>query len=518
MTLFAWPLQAEFSGGIDKDNLLLSLPFYNEPPSINSLTAGSVYTPAMMLMHLQEGLLRYDHKRRLVAGVAERWEITPQQVRFWLRTDARWSDGSKVTAHDFVFAWQELVNPATGVASAILASPIRNADKIISGELPPDQLGVSAINDHELVVELAHPCAWFLKLMPNARFYPIKKTLYETVGANVYGTSPESSLSNGPFSVTRWRRANSIHLRKNPHYWREDEVRINGINFDYLTSDYRALYNLFKAGGIAATFVNGQTAHEAVSEGYRLKTYTTGILTYLNFNFMPDHPTSNVDLRQAIAFALDKNELVDRVVAMPGTRPSNSMFPFWLKSGKQTFSRQHPLASTSPDPARAVHHFERAKQAFKGTEKLQVSLMVIDDTQARKTAEYIQGELKKTLGLEVLVDIQEMKSSFDRANRGQFDIHLAGWVVDFDDPMDLVSFMGNPNIFVPPQYQGTFNQEKRLQLFDRIQRLIQESAIQVPLYEGSIGYLFHPALKGFVWHPSRSVADFRNVWIDEEAL
>ena len=109
-------------------------------------------------------------------------------------------------------------------------------------------------------------------------------------------------------------------------------------------------------------------------------------------------------------------------------------------------------------------------------------------------------------------------------------MHLAGWVVDFDDPMDLVSFMGNPNIFVPPQYQGedlvqlyqlakgTFNQQKRLHLFDRIQRLIQEDAIQVPLYEGSLGYLFHPALKGFVWHPSRSVADFRHVWIDEQAL
>ncbi len=515
--------QAGFVNGIDSENLLLALPFYNEPPSINSLTAGSVYTPASMLMHVQEGLLRYDQNRNLVAGVADRWEISNETVHFWLREDAKWSDGSAVTAHDFVFAWQELVNPATAVSSSILASPILNADKIISGELPPDRLGVHAVNDHELVVTLAHPCTWFLKLMANARFYPIKREFYLAVGSQAYGTSPASSLANGAFMVTRWERANRIHLRKNPFYWRRSQVHINGLNFDYLTSDYGALYNLFKSGAIAATFVNGETALAAATQGYHLKTYPTGILSYLNFNFMQDHASSSVYLRKAIACALDKNELVDRVLAMPGTRVANSMFPSWLRSGDQIFSRRYPPSATLTNAQKAMVYFEQFKKTTDGEELPVVSLMVIDDVQSRKTAEYIQAKLKSVLGLDVRVDVQEMKASFDRANRGQFDIHLAGWVVDFDDPMDLVSFMGNPSIFTPAQYQGrdlvdlyllargSPDAENRMKLFAEIQQLIEDKAIQIPLYEGSVGYLFNPLVRGFIWHPSRSVADYRYV-------
>jgi oligopeptide transport system substrate-binding protein len=516
----------EFKGGIDTEAKVITLPFYNEPPSINSLTAGSVYTPATLLMHLQEGLLRYDQRRRLVGGVAERWELTPTQAHFWLRRDAKWSDGANVTAHDFVFAWRELVNPKTGVASAILASPVVNADSIIRGELPPDTLGVKAVNDHELIVDLAHPCAWFLELMPNARFYPIKQSYYETVGRDAYGTSANASLSNGAFMVSEWQRANRIRLRKNPFYWRAAEVQLNGINFDYITSDYQALLNLYESGEIAAVYVNGQSARQAAQDQHRIKIYTTGILSYLNFNLMSDHLTSNLNVRKAIAYALDKEELVNRVISMPGTRVSSSMFPFWLKSGDKTFSRVYPPEQQPRDLQKARYHYRLAKQELGLQGDIKLSIMVIEDVQSRKSAEYIQASLKTSLGMEILVDVQEMKSSFDRANKGQFDIHIAGWVVDFNDPMDIVSFMGDQNVLVPSQYQEQdmidlyhqarqiFDDNKRMAIFARIQSLIFDKTIQLPLYEGSVGYIFNPSLKGFVWHPARSLADYRHASIE----
>jgi oligopeptide transport system substrate-binding protein len=517
----------EFRGGIDRDAKILTLPFYNEPPSINSLTAGSVYTPAILLMHLQEGLLRYDQKRRLVGGVAERWDLTPTRARFWLRPNAKWSDGSKVTAHDFVFAWRELVNPRTGVSSAILASPIVNADSIIRGELPPKTLGVRAVNDYELIVDLAHPCAWFMKLMPNARFYPIKQSYYESVGRDAYGTRANASLSNGAFMVSEWQRANRIRLRKNPFYWRAAEVDLDGINYDYITSDYQALLNLYESGEIAAVYVNGQSARQAAENQHRIKIFTTGILSYLNFNHMSDRATSNLNVRKAIAYALDKEELVNRVLSMPGTRVAASMFPFWLKSGNKTFSQVHPPEKQPRDLAKASYHYRLAKQQLGLQGEITLSIMVIEDVQSRKAAEYIQASLKTSLGMEILVDVQEMKSSFDRANKGQFDIHLAGWVVDFDDPMDIVSFMGDRNVFVPPQYQQqdmidlylearqVFDDGERMAKFAEIQSLIFDKTIQLPLYEGSVGYIFNPSLKGFVWHPARSLADYRHVFIEQ---
>jgi oligopeptide transport system substrate-binding protein len=117
------------AAGIEFASNTVTVALGREPRSLNSLTAESVSYTAQLMVHVQEGLMRYDRRGRLVGGVAERWSVDAQTMRFWLRSDARWQNGEPVTAADFVFAWQQLVTPATGAPSANLASPIKNAAK-----------------------------------------------------------------------------------------------------------------------------------------------------------------------------------------------------------------------------------------------------------------------------------------------------------------------------------------------------------------------------------------------------
>ncbi|MFT6518837.1 MAG: oligopeptide transport system substrate-binding protein, partial [Candidatus Azotimanducaceae bacterium] len=156
------------AAGIDVATNTVTLALGEEPRTLNSLTAESVSYTAQLMVHVQEGLMRYDRRRHLVGGVAERWSVDADTMRFWLRQDAHWQNGEPVTAADFVFAWQQLVTPATGAPSATLASPIKNAAKILRGEAPASSLGVTATGPLELLVELEHPCAWCLKLMTNS--------------------------------------------------------------------------------------------------------------------------------------------------------------------------------------------------------------------------------------------------------------------------------------------------------------------------------------------------------------
>ena len=189
--------------------LIASIP--QEPRTLNTLTAESVSYTAQVLAHTNEGLLRYDGKRRLTGGVAQRWEVAADQLTFWLREDATWENGAPVTAQDFVFAWQKLVDPATAAPAANLAAPIKHASAILAGKANPQTLGVSALSASILSVELAHPCAWCLKLMTNSIFYPISQTFYEAAG-DEFGTRPETHLANGAFKIKAWQRGKRIEL------------------------------------------------------------------------------------------------------------------------------------------------------------------------------------------------------------------------------------------------------------------------------------------------------------------
>ena len=497
-----------------------------EPRTLNTLTAESVSYTAQVLAHTNEGLLRYDGKRRLTGGVAQRWEVAADQLTFWLREDATWENGAPVTAQDFVFAWQKLVDPATAAPSANLAAPIKHASAILAGKANPQTLGVSALSASILSVELAHPCAWCLKLMTNSIFYPISQTFYEAAG-DEFGTRPETHLANGAFKIKAWQRGKRIDLTRNVQYWRQDEVELDAITFDHIGADPRTQLNLFLNDELAVASLDRDTLKAAMNDRLRVKTFPTGHLFHIQFSHVAGMHSANQSLRSAISLVIDKEELVNKVVASPGTRVADSMFHDWLTIGDTPYLTARPPSRHRPDINAAKVHLARARAELNLPARPRLTLTINDSTLYRRVAEYLQARLDTHLNIELLIDPQTTQRMVEKWRAGTSDMTLITWPVDVDDPMDQISFMGDPNfrrIFkglyagddmaaLYYQSRSAIHQADRVAQVHKVHEFFTERVTVLPLFEPYGAAIIKPNLKGFIWQPVRGYADFRTVQI-----
>ncbi|MFN9926609.1 MAG: peptide ABC transporter substrate-binding protein, partial [Phenylobacterium sp.] len=314
--------------GVDPATGTVTLALADEPPQLDS-TRSTDTISSMVLGHVTEGLIRNGEGGALLPGVAERWEITPTTATFWLRADARWSDGKPVTAHDFVFAWRKAVDPKTASEYATIFFSIKNAEAINKGQLPVSSMGVVAEGDRLLKVQLVRPVAYFDKLMVFKTFNPIREDFYYSTKGR-YGADADTLLYNGPFKITRWVHGAHLRMEKNPHYWDSQRIKIQVLDFPYFSSDPNALINLYKDGKIALAGLNQENLNEAMLKRWPINRFQRGAVAYLEFNHREGRPTANIHLRRAIQLIVDPDEIVYRVIKLPGNRPARSLFPIWL--------------------------------------------------------------------------------------------------------------------------------------------------------------------------------------------
>ncbi|MEK9527361.1 MAG: peptide ABC transporter substrate-binding protein, partial [Gammaproteobacteria bacterium] len=250
------PIHAEATS-VDAESQTITIALAQEPPQLNGMKATDQVS-IRVLSHSMEGLTRYDRRGNLAPGVATRWEVDDKKATFWLREDAKWSNGDPVTAHDFVFAWRTVVTPSTASEYAFILYPVKHAEAINRGERPASDLGVRAVDDYTLEVELERPTAYFIKLTAFVSYFPVQQAFYEsTKGA--YGADADKLLYNGAFRISDWVHSASLTMLKNEQYWNRDSIALNKLDFAYITADTRARLNLFVDNEIAYTQLDGET-------------------------------------------------------------------------------------------------------------------------------------------------------------------------------------------------------------------------------------------------------------------
>lgn len=498
-----------WTDAVDFQNRSISLALSAEPPDLNSLTSTDSVS-GFVLTHVMEGLLRYDEQGNLVAGVAEDWHMDAQGATFRLRKDARWSDGSLVTAHDFVYAWRTALSPVTASEYAFILFPIRNAQAINEGKMAPEALAVRAVDEFTLQVDFHQPCPYFLGLTAFRTLFPVKRS-YHQQRLDIYGAEADQMLYNGPFTLQQWVHGASLVMEKNPHYWNRESIALNRINVPYMTADPVVHLNLFRAGNIAMVDGMGSDHLEvALKERLQIKSFLDGAIFYLEFNHQDQHITANRWLRKTIQAVIDVNELVYRVIATPGTRPARSIFASWLMGVDDTFVREYPPPVVTPSIEKARHYLQRAKRELGVTALPPLRLLADDSPGGQKVTQYLQRALQQSLGLEVKVDMQIFKQRLAKMSSGDFDMVIAGWGPDYNDPLTYgdLFFSGNMN------NRGRYNSEVydeavlqaqsavdpllRMQAFARMQRLLVDDVIILPLYERGRSYIEHPQLRGVI--------------------
>ena len=192
-----------------------------------------------MIADFTDGLMQMDADGQAVPAIAESYEVSDDGLTytFHLREDAKWSNGTQVTAADFVFGWQRAVDPNNASEYSYMLSDIgqvKNAAEIIAGEKDKSELGVTAVDDTTLQVELNVPVSYFLSLMYFPTYYPVNEEFYNSCG-DTFATSPETTLANGAFVLDSYEpAATSIHLSKNPDYYDADKVQLAGLSYQVI--------------------------------------------------------------------------------------------------------------------------------------------------------------------------------------------------------------------------------------------------------------------------------------------
>jgi len=502
--LFAW--SEGMAQSVDAASGTVKIAIAQEPPQLNSMKATDQVS-IFVIGHVMEGLTRYDRRGNLAPGVAERWELGDTTAKFWLRKDAKWSNGDPVTAHDFVFAWRSVVDPNTASEYAFILYPVKNAEAINQGNMPVTALGIEAIDDHTLTVTLERPTGYFIKLTAFVTTFPVQEKFYQA-RTEQYAADAKDMLYNGAFTLDSWVHSASMEMRKNPLYWDAEAIKLNAIDADYITADTRARLNLFIDDKIAYTQLDGETYKDALNNQFRIKKFVTGSVYFLEYNYRDNRITRNKNLRAAIQAAFDPEEFVNKVLQTPGNLPGRSLFPTWIQGVEKTFREEYPPPEVKPDLTRARALLTSAKQELGLEEIPPLILLVSDSPTATKQAEYMQGMLKTRLGLDLKIDVQTFKQRLAKMTSGEFDIVGAGWGPDFDDIMTFGDLFASWNLnnrgrYVNPEYDrlvrvamNSSDPKTRMDAMSGLQSILIEDAVMLPMYEQGVIYLQHPKLKG----------------------
>ena len=494
-----------------------------EPPQLDHSRATDE-TSIMVLGHVLEGLLRYDEHGKLVGGVAERWEIRDTGATFWLRDPARWSDGVPITAHDFVFAWRTAVDPATAAEYAFIMFAVKNGRAINEGKLPPETLGVRARDNLTLEVEFERPIAHFDKLTAFVVYYPKREDFYHSTNGR-YGADVETMLYNGPFVMTTWVHGAHVRLEKNEHYWDKDRIKIEAIDFPYVTSDTRARLNLFKDDKIAYAVLDTETLDPALEQRWRLTPFPDGSVYFTEFNHREERLTSNRHLRKAFQYASNPAEVVYKVTKIPGYLPGESLFPVWLQGVEKPFRQEYPPPKVEFDLDKARWHLEQAKLELGVDEFPPLVLLCGDNPLSTIQSEYFQSVYKRHLGIDLKIDKQIFKQRLAKMTAGDFDMVLAGWGPDFDDPLTFGDLFASWNLNNRGRYenpeldrwvavaQESLDTKTRMDAFGEIQRIIIDDAVVLPMYERGQVYVTSKEMTGLLRRVVGPDPDYSNIVI-----
>ena len=407
-----------------------------------------------VIANYTDGLTQPNADGNAVAAIAESWETSEDQLTwtFHLRQDAKWSStGSPVTAHDFVYSWQRAVDPDVASEYSYMLSDIGqivNAAEIINGEKDKSELGVEAQDDYTLVVHLNAPVAYFLDLMYFPTFYPIEKAFYESCG-DTFATSPETVQSNGAFILQSYEpSATEFTLVKNEEYWDASRVQLTQINYQLVQDNQQALLS-YQSGDLDYILLSGDQVDQVAADP-EFATFNAGYLWYLAVNQNDVPALANLNLRLALANAIDRETMMSSIVK-DGSKAAYFNVPDELAAGPdgQDFRATAEDYSdvVSYDVEKAQAYLEKAKTEL-GVDSFEFDMVVDDDAQPQAVAAYLQQQIESALpDVKINITIKPKKQRVLDLQNGDFEIGLTRWGPDYADPTTYLNMWvtGNNN-------------------------------------------------------------------------
>ncbi|MFD1851982.1 peptide ABC transporter substrate-binding protein [Oceanobacillus bengalensis] len=473
-----------------------------------------------------EGLYRLDENAEPVEGIATNHEVSEDGMTwtFTLREDATWSNGDPVTAHDFVYAWQRAVSPDTGseYGPYMMGGVIKNATEVNTGDVPVEELGVTAEDDFTLVVELANPTPYFESLTSFGTFMPLNQAFVEEQGDN-FATSTDTLLFNGPFTLENWTStASEWDLVKNESYWDAETVQVEKINH-VVVKDPSTSVRLYEEGsvdraGISSDLVDQYSTHEDY-----VVTPETSVF-YLKINQTRNEALANANIRNAIARAFNKDDLVNEILNN-GSIVANGLIPADFapvpESGEDFRAASGDLMTY--DTEAALEYWEKGLDEL-GVDSIDMELLGGDTETSKVMNEYLANQLSTNLpGLNVTLKSVPFEQRLDLDTSMDYDLQVAGWGPDYLDPYTFLSLWitdGGNNMmgYSNSEYDALLEEATttlatdnvaRYENFFEAEKILFEDAAIAPIYQSAMAQLVSPKIEGVFVNPFGATYEYK---------
>ena len=460
-----------------------------------------------IIRDLFEGLTVLSPDGRIVPGTAETWSLDDAGTTytFFIRKNARWSNGDSVTAADFVYAFRRLVTPATASPYAQMLAQITNAREIIEGIKSPDTLGVVAEDDRTLVVELHTPTPYFLGLLANASTAPVHRKSVEEHGRDF--VRPGNLISNGAYILKERVVGSHVTVARNEQYWDNQNTAIDNVSFHHIVDETSELQR-FRTGELDVTYTipMERTAwlRENMAERLKIEPYLGTYYYVLNVEQPPfkDNPS----LREALSLAIDREFITTNITAA-GQLPADG----WVPPGVDSYSSQK-FEYTGLDYqqriARARELF--AEAGYSPDNPLELTIHYNTGTGHQQIAAAIASMWNEHLGVETSLFNVELRVLIQMLKqRSDYQVGRISWLGDYNDAYTFAEILRSDHGINYPGYKNEAydalldevssesDMARRRSLLEEAERLVLKDHPIIPLYYYVSRHLVQPYVSGW---------------------
>lgn len=391
----------------------------NEPESLdpafnNSLEGNNV------IENIFEGLTKLNDKGKIENGVAEKWNVTENNTNytFFLRKNAKWSDGKPLTAYDFEYQWKRILNAATGSPYAYKLYCLKNGEDYNKGKISENEVGVKAIDKYTLNILLQTPNSKFLTAAASQTFMPFRKEMV--------GGKSNKNISNGAFVINSWEKNKNMILVKNKNYWDKKSVKLDKLKFTFQENPQK-YYKNYKEGKVDIIDYPPSGEIEKLIKNGEAKEYQCEGLGYLSINL---EKIQDLGLRKAISLGINRRIIASKVSGSNG-KAAVSLIPLDVKDNKgNTFSRAY--YSADGDTKKAKELFKEYSQK---ASMPQLSIMYIKEENNSNTVKIIKDMLKSNLNIDVKLVGYDTKKFNEQISKKDYYMALENIFGDYSDPM-----------------------------------------------------------------------------------
>ena len=479
---------------------------------------------------VSDGLYRQDKVGNPSLALAESVKKNKDETvyTFKLRPDLKWSNGEKLTAHDFVYGWQRTNDPKTAAEYAYLFEGVKNATKIQTGKMTDlNQLGIKALDDRTVEITLDQPMPALTKLLTMPPFFPQNQSFVENAGKR-YGSEAKYVLSSGPFTVQKWSgSSDDYYLEKNPFYYDSDVVKTKEIRVRSVQSGTG--YNLFLSNATDYAELSALQAQASKHDRSYINN-EGGSTAYIQMNRAKVPALNNTNIRRALSYSIDRETFTNKVLG--GTAiPADTLTPKGLvmdpNTDKDFADSARVENAIAYDPKLAKELFAKGMRE-EGLKNITLELLTDDTDAAKDSAQYLQSQFQQLEGLTLNIKIVPFKQRISLTETRNFDMVISIWGADYSDPstfLDLFQTGGtfNAGVWSNKEYDALIHKanndnvhdaKKRYKDYAEAEQLLSKEMAVIPMYFRSTPALERTDIENMVFHSSGATFDWK--WIERK--